>query len=182
MSTTGRGFLNANNAYYILKKYWDPRVGDNVRNMKAFRDGTGVVFDIRSDQCEKFMANLDRLKETQSDITFDISKCTELPDLEDEQGYGNNQNWRDQGNSGYSRGGRGGGGGYQSRGGYDNNRGGGGGGWDRNNNDRGYGGGGGRDYGSSRGGGYGDDNSDSLGGNWRDQNNNGGYQRRGGYQ
>lgn len=49
LSTTGRGYLNISNAFYILKKYWDPRIGEQVRNMKAFRDGSGVVFDIRHD-------------------------------------------------------------------------------------------------------------------------------------
>jgi len=173
--------LNISNAFYILKKYWDPRIGENVRNMKAYRDGSGVVFDIRSDTFEKFMDNYDRIKETDPNANFELQKCTELPDLEDEQGYGNNQNWRDQGNS-YG-GGRGGGrGGYQSRGGYDR----GGNDWGRGN-DRGYGGrgGGGNDWGRNNDRGY--DNQDSYGGgggNWRDQDRSGGggYQKRGGYQ
>lgn len=107
-----RGRLGPSNCYAILKKYWDPRVCDHVRNMKAFRDGSGVVFDIRAENFEAFMDNFTRLKETGDRIDFDVAKCADLPDLDDDFGYGNNQNWRD---TGY--GGRGGGGGY-SRGGY----------------------------------------------------------------
>jgi hypothetical protein len=95
--TVSRGSLDYRQAYGILRKYWDPRVGDNVRNMKCFRDGSGVVFDIKSDHYEAFMDNFERLKETESRCDFELAKCTELPDLEDEAGFGGNQNWRDQG-------------------------------------------------------------------------------------
>lgn len=76
--------------------------------MKAFRDGSGVVFDIRAENFEAFMDNFARLKETGDRIDFDVAKCADLPDLDDDFGYGNNQNWRDTGYGG----GRGGGGGY----------------------------------------------------------------------
>lgn len=103
--TVQRGHLDTRTAYGALRKYWDPRVGDNVRTMKCFRDGAGVAFDVRSDQLEAFMANFERLKETEARVDFDIAKCTDLPDLEDDPAYGNaNQNWRDQGqgrNDGY---------------------------------------------------------------------------------
>ena len=163
--------------------------------MKGLRDGSGVVFDIRSDHLDRFMDNFDRIKETQN-IDFEITKCTDLPDLEDDPGYGGSGgNWRDQGRGGGGYGGRGGGGyGGRGGGGYDRQ---GGNDWGRNN-DRGYGGGrggggGGNDWGNkgSYGGdrGYDNNNSDSYGGgggNWRDQNNSsrggGGFEKRGGYQ
>lgn len=128
-----RGYIDSRQAYGILRKYWDPRVGDHTRNMKNFRDGTGIVFDIKSEHFEGFMDNFERLKETEGHkIDFDITKCTDLPDLEDEPGYGV-QNWRDQGrNDNYNK---------PSRGGYNDRRGGGGGfqrndrdDWGRNNN------------------------------------------------
>jgi hypothetical protein len=121
-----RGVLGIRDAYSILKKYWDPRVGENTRNMKNLRDGSGVVFDIRSDNVDAFLDNFDRLKETNDYIDFEIAKCKDLPDLEEEGGYA--QNWRDQprdnykgnqrgydrqGKSGYDRGG-------YDRGGYEN--------------------------------------------------------------
>jgi len=43
-----QGRLGPGNCYTILKKFWDPRTSDQVRNMKAFKNGLGVVFDIRS--------------------------------------------------------------------------------------------------------------------------------------
>ena len=101
-----RGRFGPNNAYTVLRKYWEPRVGDNVRNMKAIKDGSGVVFDMRSENFEAFMDNYARLKETGERIDFDVVKCADLPDLEDEFGYGGSQNWRDNGrDSGYGRGG-----------------------------------------------------------------------------
>ena len=36
------------------------------------------------------------MQETQSRIDFDVQKCSELPDL-DEDGSGQTQNWRDSG-------------------------------------------------------------------------------------
>lgn len=110
-----RGRFGPNNAYNVLRKYWDPRVGDNVRNMKGFRDGSGVVFDIRSENFEAFMDNFARLKETGERIDFEVMKCADLPELQDEFGYGGSQNWRDNGRD--------------RDGGYQNNRGGGGGGY-----------------------------------------------------
>ena len=67
-----RGFLATNTCYTILKKYWDPRVCDHVRNMKQFKDGMGVVFDIRAENFESFMDNFERLKETGDRIDFDV--------------------------------------------------------------------------------------------------------------
>jgi len=129
--------------------------------MKSLRDGSGVVFDIRSDNVEGFMDNFARLRETGDRIDFDITKCSELPDLEEDGGYG--QNWRQQDNSGggYRSNNRGGGGGYD-RGGRDNRRG----GYDSYGGDRGYGGND-RGYGGndrSGGGGWGkrQDNRDSY--------------------
>jgi len=108
-----RGRFGPHNCYSVLKKYWDPRVCENIRNMKSFKDGSGVVFDIKSENFESFMDNYARLKETGDRIDFDLEKCAELPDLEDEFGFGGSQNWRDNGSSQ----GFGGGGGYQGRGG-----------------------------------------------------------------
>lgn len=150
--------------------------------MKALRDGSGVVFDIRAEHLDGFLENYERLVETGERIDFVVSKCQELPDMEDDY---SGANWRDSGNDGYGGGrgrgrggygGRGGGGGYQDRdggsswgGGGRGGRGGRGGGgyYDRDNGggyggDRGYGGRGG-------GGGYQDrrddrDNQDDGGG------------------
>lgn len=166
--------------YSVIKKFWEPRISDNIRNVKAFRDGSGVVFDLKSDYFEGFMDNFARLKETSSDkVDFDVMKCAELPDLDDD-GQGGVQNWRDNGRDGYNRGGyQRGGGGYQRGGGYGGyNRGGGysnnydDGGWGNNRRDDGqgwgnkFGGNRGADRGRGRGGydnrrpadDYGDDN------------------------
>jgi len=97
--TVSRGSVNSQNCYSILRKYWDPRVGENVRNMKELNNGSGVVFDIRSDKYEAFIDNYERLMETEGRerINFNIVKCKELPDLieEDSSFVSGGGNWRD---------------------------------------------------------------------------------------
>jgi len=171
-----RGRLNVGDCYRVVKKFWGPRQSDSVRNVKPFRDGSGVVFDIRTDQLEMFLENYERLKETERSIDFDVSKCTELPDLDDDAGYGGGGNWRDQnGGGGYgNQRGYGGRGGYRSGGGYG----------DRENGG-GWGGRGGRSggYGNQNSGGWGnrrDDYDDNQGQSWSRGNdrNGGGYQNQ----
>lgn len=156
-TTSQRGRLGHGNAFAILKKYWDPRTAEHVKNMKALRSGSGVVFDMRAEYHEGFLENFARLCETTDRIDFDVRKCAELPEL-DEDGY--RESWRDQGR----------GGGYDQYGGgtssYGGNRG--GGGYDR----RGGGG-----YGTQRGGRGGYDGGSSWG------QKSGGYQKTsGGYR
>lgn len=98
-----KGRLGPSNCYSILKKFWDPRTTEQVRNMKAFKNGLGVVFDIRSNALDAFLENFNRLKETGDRIDFEVEKCQALPELEEEGSSGGN--WRDQGrDQGYDRG------------------------------------------------------------------------------
>lgn len=71
-STATRSRLANGSAYSILKKYWDPKTVENIRNMKTLRNGTGVVFDLRADWFEAFMENFQRLYETNDRIDFDV--------------------------------------------------------------------------------------------------------------
>jgi hypothetical protein len=41
--------MNAGIAYGILKKFWDPRISEQIRGIKNFKNGMGVVFDLRSE-------------------------------------------------------------------------------------------------------------------------------------
>jgi len=77
-----------------LRNYFEPRVADNAKNIKCFKDKSGVVFDLRSEFFDNFIESFERLKETDHKIDFDIRKCAELPDLEEDQSYGF-QNWRE---------------------------------------------------------------------------------------
>jgi len=70
-----RGRLPQNSVYSILRKYWDPRLCDGVKNMKGLRDGSGVVFDIRAEHLDGFLENFNRLVETGERIDFVASKC-----------------------------------------------------------------------------------------------------------
>ena len=70
-----KGRLGPSNCYSILKKFWDPRTTEQVRNMKAFKNGLGVVFDIRASALDAFLENFIRLKETGDRIDFEVEKC-----------------------------------------------------------------------------------------------------------
>lgn len=72
-SVVVRGRIYEKNAYTILRKYWEPRLVDNIRNMKPLKDGSGVVFDIKSENFEKFIENFNHLKNTESESRIDFS-------------------------------------------------------------------------------------------------------------
>merc|ERR1712147_189594 len=71
-STMTRGRLANGSAYNILKKYWDPKTVEHVKNMKTLRNGSGVVFDLRADWFEAFLENFPRLYETNDRVDFDV--------------------------------------------------------------------------------------------------------------
>lgn len=133
--------------------------------MKAYKNGQGVVFDIRANALESFLENFARLQETDDRIDFEVEKCQALPELE-EEGFGGGGNWRDQGRDGggYSRG-YGGHGDNSYGGGYRGNR--------------GYGGGGNSYGGGGYGGKYRSDNRDYYD---RDSGPSGGWGRNRGGQ
>lgn len=71
--------------------------------MKVFKNGLGVVFDIRANTLDSFLENFQRLKETGDRIDFEVEKCQVLPELEEEGSSGGN--WREPRNThGYDRG------------------------------------------------------------------------------
>ena len=45
----------------------------------------GVVFDVYDDQLDRFIEISDHLKETDSRIDFEAVKCTELPELQENE-------------------------------------------------------------------------------------------------
>lgn len=141
----------------IIKRYWAPRIADTIRTMKNLTDGSGVCFDLFSNQAEGFMDNFTHLKSTQSRrVDFEVTRCKTLPDLEGGgSGHQSSYNRGPQGGSGGDYNGNGGrrngGGGYGDRGGEGGGRGGGGyQGGSKRRDERDYGNGGG---GNSAGGG-----------------------------
>lgn len=73
---------------------------DSLRGMRTIRDKGGVVFDIYEDQFERFLDVFTHLKDTDSRIDFSVQKCSELPELVEEDGYGGESNWRGAGGNG----------------------------------------------------------------------------------
>lgn len=65
--------------------------------MKTKRDNSGVVFDIYEDHGERCLEIAAHLKETDSKIEFEVTRCTVLPELT-EDGGSMADGWR--GNSG----------------------------------------------------------------------------------
>jgi hypothetical protein len=88
--------------------------------MRGIKNGAGAVFDLYEDQFARFMDNWTHLQESEAGrLDFVVSKCTEIPELAEDDQMSGGSNWRanDGGDNGYG-GGRGGGGGYGgSRGG-----------------------------------------------------------------
>jgi len=144
--------LDETTAIEIIKKYWNPRMAENCKNMKSLKNRTGVVFDLRQGQeADGFLENYEHLKETNAKrVDFTVSRCITLPDVE---GGGSN--------------------GYGSKGGYGGGR---GGDRDYNGSSRGAGGGGYNSRGGDRGGDRGDrqGGGDGWGNSNSRSNNNGG--------
>ena len=141
----------------IIKRYWAPRIADTIRTMRSMTDGSGVCFDIYSNQADGFMDNFTHLKSTQSRrVDFEVSRCKTLPDLEGGSGDSGHQSSYNRGPQGGSGGGgyngnsgarrNGGGGGYGDRGGDGGGRGGGNSGYggSKRRDERDYNGGGGQ--------------------------------------
>ena len=155
----------------IIKRYWAPRIADTIRTMKNLTDGSGVCFDLFSNQAEGFMDNFTHLKSTQSRrVDFEVTRCKTLPDLEGGgSGHQSSYNRGPQGGSGggdYNGNGgrRNGGGGYGDRGGEGGGRGGGSSGYQGGSKRRDE-----RDYGNGGGG-----NSAGGGGAWKGDAGGGG--------
>lgn len=91
-----------NTAVSLLKKHFPSNLTDHIKGMRARADKMGIVFDIYEDQTERFLEISSHLKETDSSIDFEVVKCLELPQLEDEDSLtiGGNA-WRNSGSANY---------------------------------------------------------------------------------
>lgn len=78
-STEEGGQLGAQACYAILYKYWAPRISDDVTAMRPFSDGTGAVFDIRSQWVDGFLDNYMHLS-SGGRTNFEVSRAKSLPD------------------------------------------------------------------------------------------------------
>ena len=56
------GRIGAQAAFAILYKYWAPKISDSIKTIRPFSDGSGVVFDIRSQWVDAFLENYEHLK------------------------------------------------------------------------------------------------------------------------
>lgn len=62
-------------AVELLQKHFPSNLADNVRGIKGRADMMGVVFDIFSDQCDRFLELSAHLKETDSSTNFELVRC-----------------------------------------------------------------------------------------------------------
>lgn len=140
MTGMAGGIINTAQCYNILRKYWEPRVAEQVRQMRGIQGGMGTVFDVYEDKFDRFMENYTFLKERDGErLDFVVERCADLPELAED---GGDDAWRMGGGGGGGFGGGSnnyGGGGYQGRGGGGGYQGRGGGGYNnRDNNSGGY--------------------------------------------
>ena len=62
MTSTEGQIMGQQACYSVLRKYWEPRVADNVRQIRGIAGGVGVVFDIYEDKFTRFIENYEYLK------------------------------------------------------------------------------------------------------------------------
>jgi len=114
MTNTQGQTLNTTACYSILRKYWEPRVAEQVRQMRGIQGGMGTVFDVYEDKFDRFMENFHFLKERDGErIDFIIERCSDLPELAEDDG---GDAWRMGGGGGFNN--NNGGGGFNGGGGY----------------------------------------------------------------
>ena len=65
----------------ILNKYWTPKVVDQISEFKLISDGSGVLFDVKSQDADSFIENYEHLKKSQDGrrVDFEVIKCKALP-------------------------------------------------------------------------------------------------------
>jgi len=69
--------------------------------MRGTRSQVGAVFDLYEDQYARFMDGWAHLQEAEAGrLDFDVGKCTELPELaEDDPMSSSGSGWRNEGDS-----------------------------------------------------------------------------------
>lgn len=83
------GHLPKGSCRNILDRGWSGRIADSIKNIKSVRGGQSAVFDINESDYSRFMEIFDCLvKEQGRSIDFQVKKCQELPELEDENNGG----------------------------------------------------------------------------------------------
>ena len=55
--------------------------------MKCFKDNTGACFDVQASDTERF-SDIFEHETTNKQVDFQVSRCTSLPELKEEVGYG----------------------------------------------------------------------------------------------
>ena len=78
----------------FLRFGWPPKLTDNIRVMKVKRDMSGVLFDLWEDRVEQFMDYYNELKVKGLDKGVEIQRCSQLPELEDDEEGGFGGGWR----------------------------------------------------------------------------------------
>lgn len=51
-------------AMQIISKFWAPRMASQVSDVKCMSDGTGICFDVRTNDADNFLENYTHLKAT----------------------------------------------------------------------------------------------------------------------
>ena len=74
-------------AWAFIRSCVPPKNTEQLRVLRAKRDGSGVVFDVWEDKAERFLYGPEYLRERDGHVSFDILKCVSLPDLIDEDDY-----------------------------------------------------------------------------------------------
>jgi len=81
-------------AMTIIRNCVPPKLSEIVRVMKPKKDNSGVVFDVWEDKVDSFLAYSEDYKEKNGG-QFELTRCLNLPELEEEDDEGGAQSgWR----------------------------------------------------------------------------------------
>lgn len=77
-------FYGVSVVWSILKKFLPTNITDQIYGMRAYKDLTGAVFDIRDEDIERFEDIFNHLRDEQR-IDFEISRAKSLPELKEDE-------------------------------------------------------------------------------------------------
>jgi hypothetical protein len=114
--------LSSDACQAIIERWWSSRIID-ASSIKAMRNGQGVVFEIKDNYYERFLDNYEHIKNQEgTSLDFTVSRCQDLPELEDQGNFGGSESRQSDYNGGH--GGASSYNGRSSRGGFESGRGG----------------------------------------------------------
>ena len=104
---TSETFRGVYFVWTLLKRVFPERLVDGIKGIRIESSMNGAVFDLTEEQWERMEEIYNREREHKTNLSFEMSLAKELPELleQDDNVSSGGGSSRENGNSGYSRGG-----------------------------------------------------------------------------